>query len=302
MGGRAAGYRATVAGARYDGTPGEWLRIRRRWKSGDRVTIDMPLPVRALPGGKDYPNQIALQRGPQVLALDAETNPKLHILNAAAIGKAPAALPPVRPQAYAVPGFAVARSSQNTFETRPEELVLVPFMDAKVMRVWLPGPDLWQGRPPSVFAFGSESASRNGDADGLIADERPDTFRRTFDWTKPAEDWYAVEATAPVRFTRVVYRHGKSDDRGGWFDTSAGKPRIQVRRTSASEWETVATLDSYPVTNTLDDPKLEPGQLFEVKLREPVTAVALRIAGTPGSGKRPLQGFSSCAELGAYEK
>jgi hypothetical protein len=81
---------------------------------------------------------------------------------------------------------------------------------------------------------------------------------------------------------------------GGWFDTSSGKPAIQVKRTRTGNWETVATLDSYPVTSATVPPTLHDGQGFEVKLKQPVTAVALRIVGRPGGA------FSSCAELAAY--
>ena len=95
---------------------------------------------------------------------------------------------------------------------------------------------------------------------------------------------------------RVLYRHGKLFENGGWFDASAGKPRIQVRRTRATPWETVATLEDYPNATAVQAPRLRDGEPFAVKLKEPVRAIAIRIIGRPGGA------FSTCAELAAYDK
>jgi hypothetical protein len=161
-------------------------------------------------------------------------------------------------------------------------------------RVWLTKPDKMPFGPVAVTAFGTESWSRPGNLDGSICDERPDTFRVTIGGAPARQDWYAVEMDNPEAIGSVVYRHGRVFQNGGWFDTSSGKPAIQVKRTRTGNWETVATLDSYPVTSATVPPTLHDGQGFEVKLKQPVTAVALRIVGRPGGV------FSSCAELAAY--
>lgn len=70
-------YQATIDGQVYKGIPGSFLEINRQWRPGDQVNIAMELPLRLLPGGEGkplgilYPNQVAVQRGPQVLACDA---------------------------------------------------------------------------------------------------------------------------------------------------------------------------------------------------------------------------------------
>ncbi|MGZ3306658.1 MAG: hypothetical protein ACXU8U_12430 [Asticcacaulis sp.] len=47
--------------------PGSYLRISRAWKAGDRIQLDMPMPVRS-EGFPDTPAVQALMAGPVVLA------------------------------------------------------------------------------------------------------------------------------------------------------------------------------------------------------------------------------------------
>lgn len=93
---------------------------------------------------------------------------------------------------------------------------------------------------------------------------------------------------------RVVYRHGHSFAEGGWFNSALGKPVIQIRRSAGSDWESLATLDSYPDAGARGVPRISDGQAFEVKLKTPVRVVAIRVLGRPGGA------FSSCAELAAF--
>ncbi len=53
---------------------GETITVKRVWKKGDKVLIRFNMPVILLEGGKSYPNQIAIQRGPQILAFDKAIN------------------------------------------------------------------------------------------------------------------------------------------------------------------------------------------------------------------------------------
>jgi hypothetical protein len=191
------------------------------------------------------------------------------------------------PQAYMIDGAVAGR-------TQP--LVLVPFADALNYRVWLIRPERSAVGPVAVTAFGRESWSRAGTENGSICDERPDTYRNTFTARPAKQDWYAVEIDQPATIARVMYRHGKLFSNGGWFDTSEGKPQIQLKRTAKGTWETVATLDNYPNATANQAPGLREGEAFSVRLKEPVKAVGIRILGKPGGQ------FSSCAELGGYER
>lgn len=281
-------FTAAVRDSAYEGKPGEFLKIERNWTPGDAVEIQMDLPVRVVPGGKSYAEFVAVIRGPQALALETSLNPQVQYPHRAAPKSAAAALNEARPGVYTMEGLSSGR---------PAALTLIPFADAVQYRVWLSRPERIQIGAVAVTAFGRESWSRAGTEMGSICDERPETFRDTFQGRAAApQDWYAVEMERPVDIARVTYRHGKLFTNGGWFDTSQGKPQIQVKRERAGSWETVATLDSYPNATATAAPGLRDGQAFAVRLPAPVKAVALRIVGKPG------QSFSSCAELAGYDK
>lgn len=116
-------FTATIGKQKLTGKPGDYLEIDREWKDGDTVSVEIEMTVRALPGGKNYPDSVAIQRGPQVLAVENSLNSEMI-----SIPKSVAAVKPVVPprgwngaQVYAVEG-----------------VTLVPFSDAMVMRVWLP--------------------------------------------------------------------------------------------------------------------------------------------------------------------
>jgi len=93
--------------------------------------------------------------------------------------------------------------------------------------------------------------------------------------------------------------HGRSFHDGGWFDASAGKPVVQVRRTKNGAWEDVARLDGYPATTATDAKGLKGGESFPAVF-QPVEALGIRVVGRPASGDDGRQAFSSCAELQAF--
>jgi hypothetical protein len=98
---------------------------------------------------------------------------------------------------------------------------------------------------------------------------------------------------------RVVFLHGKTFHDGGWFDTSAGKPKVQIQATKGSVWKTVGELADYPATTAVDSANLAEGANFRCKLAEPIEAVAVRVVGKPACGDAPQQAFSSCGGLRA---
>lgn len=295
-------FSAVVEGVRFEGQAGQWLRLERSWQPGDRILVRMEMPVRLLPGGGAYENHVAIQRGPQVLALERALNPELPHLHRAApasivdlrLVAVPGRIPRgwIGTQVYGLEGIASGGHGgrQSVAKTR---LFLVPFADAAEYRVWLPRPDRLPVGPVAVTAFGEESWSDAGDADGSICDERADTYR-TVRRKGAGEHWYAVEMGRPARIQQVVYRHGKRLPDGGWFDTSGGKPRIEIKRARHGPWEAVATLDSYPEATAERAPDLYDGQPFEVRLPAPIEVVAVRIVG------RPAHSATTCAELAAY--
>ncbi len=65
-------FRVDVNSSRLDlqAKPGEWARIEREWKSGDQVTVRIPMTLRTVPVDRQHPNRVAVLWGPVVLAQD----------------------------------------------------------------------------------------------------------------------------------------------------------------------------------------------------------------------------------------
>lgn len=65
----AEGVSISVNGVRQKGPvePGRFAEIRREWKTGDRVELDLPLRMRLEPVDSRHPDTVALLRGPVVL-------------------------------------------------------------------------------------------------------------------------------------------------------------------------------------------------------------------------------------------
>jgi hypothetical protein len=292
-------FTAAVKGEQAAGEPGQFLKLDRTWRLGDSIQIQMDLPVRVVAGGQSYPDFVALARGPQVLALEASLNPQIAYLHRASLKTLNGAQIRLEDAAAQLPktwGGNQAYSVEGAVAGKPQPLVLVPFADAVRYRVWLVKPGRDPIGPVALTAFGAETWSRTGSVPGSICDERPDTYRTSFQGNPAKEDWYAVEMEKPAEIVRIVFRHGKVFENGGWFDTAAGKPRIQIKRVKNGPWENVATLDNYPPFTSAQVPSLQDGQPFVVKLPQPVRALAIRITG------KPARLFSSCAELAAYDR
>jgi DUF1680 family protein len=70
----ATDFTLAVNGKKQATLKGESIVVNRLWKKGDKVEIAFSMPLVALDGGKSYPGQVAIQRGPQVLAFDEKLN------------------------------------------------------------------------------------------------------------------------------------------------------------------------------------------------------------------------------------
>jgi hypothetical protein len=190
-----------------------------------------------------------------------------------------------------------------------EEVFLIPVQTPKPSaceRSWEPGPAANVRFTPEEMAQiqvkVKESRSREGNREGSICDGDFSSFVVTFNGKPAKEDWYCIPLGKPMNVRRVVFAHGKNFHDGGWFDASAGKPKVQVQRERDGKWETVGELADYPATTASDNKNLQPGQKFTLRLLEPIKAVAVRVIGKPACGNKPKQAFSSCAELHVSEK
>jgi DUF1680 family protein len=131
---------ATVAGEKYTLLKDHYLTITRNWKAGEKIVLDIELPVRILYGGQNYKNYVAFQRGPQILSADSSLNltnpifisPKLTGSSKIILDDASATLP----------AQWIGRQAYSYIQDDGKNLVLVPFADAgqtgATMQVWLP--------------------------------------------------------------------------------------------------------------------------------------------------------------------
>ena len=141
---------AKIGNKTYNGVANEYLNINRKWKTGEKVMISFKMPLQILRGGESYPNQVAVQRGPQVLAFDDALNtsfPKVFALESAQnnlsvetinTSSNSVVLPKqwIGKQAYSL--NIIDKENNNA----PKRVVVVPFADASqtggTMKVWLP--------------------------------------------------------------------------------------------------------------------------------------------------------------------
>lgn len=272
----------------------------RAWHDGDRVSIRFALHGSVILGDHGNEGRAAMAWGPFVLAYDNTFNPGLPSAGSVALAGGVDGMT-CEPEPGGALRFA-ARFRRGTGDAFAG--TLVPYADAGAggtsFRVWLPQPFTSAKTTGSLFETAIESRSRAGNLDGSIVDGGSGSIVCTFDGTKAGEDWYAATLAAPVTITRVVFGHGRSFHDGGWFDASAGRPRIQIQRQKNAAWETIAELQDYPATTATDNASLPNGKKFTQKLPQPVTALAIRIIGKPATGDDPGQSFSSCSVLQAF--
>ncbi len=291
--------------------PDGYTTVRRTWKSGDTVELNLKLEPRVIAGDHLNQGKAAVCFGPLVLAADetllADAQQPLKALALAKPDLSTLAITTTSATAdwKTWPGAQLFRINATTrrgdaqFTTQ-----LVPFADAgrsgANYKVWLP----LAGQPGANVLFdGRESRSRPGNQTGSINDDDPQSAVATFDGQPAAEDWFAVTLAQPVTARRVIFTHGKMSHDGGWFDASAGKPRVQIQRTASGPWETIGELANYPATTATKPTGQRSGYVqFIVKLEEAVSFVALRVIGRPASGDNPKQAFVTCAELQAFAR
>jgi DUF1680 family protein len=324
------------------GTPGQMLDVVHTWPRSTTLDIRMDMPTRVLPGSPTYADYELVQRGPQVLALDQALNPAVPYLHRVALAEAhdlTAAAATTLPQSrvgrqvYQMDGVVGIPDDADQLRLERRPVFLVPFADSGNGRVWLTRTQRARRDRPAVTAFARVGLSvvalglepnAGGRVATDIAEFVTDEDPRTYCTVNPQAPglanylgaplgrrgdpvWFAVMLKEPQTVSSVAFRHGAVSATGGWFDTTAGMPRIELTQspipTSANHallddskvrWETAGLLERYPRTNALTPPPLADGQLFEVRLPRPLTVYGLRVVGNAGGD------YASCAELSAY--
>ena len=285
-----------------------YAAIKRIWAKGDQVELNFKLEPRVIVGDHKNAGKVAVMYGPLVLAADeALLGTNGMQLSAIRIANADLAALSISPEPApdTVKNWSNARVFRINAVSRgkPVEIRLIPFADAGCLgenyKVWL---FQYAGSKGDLLLEGSESRSRQGNADGSINDGEVHTYVVTYDGKPAAVDWYAVTLEQPVTIARVLFAHGKTFHDGGWFDASAGKPHIQIQTGKGGVWEDVGELKDYPATTAVSAGALREGATFACLLPDPVKVFGVRVVGKPACGDNPKQAFSSCGDLQAFEK
>jgi len=283
--------------------PGEYLALRRKWRSGDRIQVTFDMSPKLILGDHENAGKAAVMVGPLVLAADEGHNPECK-----PIARCEVAGAGEDTSKFALVAAGGSKNSGPVYEVSTrgaaKPLRLVPFYaagsDGSPFAVWLNRPGQRRAAGASLLSFGEESRSAEGNQSGSITDDDPSTFVVTFNDRKQEEAWFAATLPQPATINRVVFCHGRSFHDGGWFDTSAGKPRVQVQKEKGGKWEDVAVLESYPDSTAVKTGVgLRDGAAFAVKFPA-VKAYAVCVSGRPASGDNPAQSFASCGELRAF--
>ncbi len=233
----AEGFTAEVAGERYPGRRGEWLRIERDWKPGDAVEIRMDLAPRIHAYPDTASGGVYVQRGPQVLALDEN----VQALQRLPDGWSGAALVRVegrragKPVAYLMTPFADAGQTNADYESvlpafeapadTPEgrlanyRLALERFRNAYGGAVELPD--------VRFFQFGMGARAKLVYRDGRLTDGR--THALVARWDVLAEtilpDAYTVVMQTPAGEVRLV-----EDSLAVWVEQGASRRALDGTR------------------------------------------------------------------------
>lgn len=233
------------------GTPGKMLDITQTWTRNSVLEIRMELAVRTLPGGTTYPDYVALQRGPQILALERRLNPDVPYLERTALAQSAGELsvtPVQRPlewvgrQVYEVDGIALKPGTAGELVPERSRLRFVPFADAVEYRVWTTRPEKLPRNAPAVTAFARATASAqpyrvisSHDSTEALTDDNPETFCMV-DPTVVGYANYArglTEVLAPISMPDTFKEVRKVGKRGDpvWFAVSLERPETISRVT-----------------------------------------------------------------------
>ncbi len=134
-------FTATTGNKIYNGKPGEYLKIDRKWQKSDKVEVKINFPVKVLEGEHNYPNHYAIKYGAQVLAVDADVNQIDNLDEVLFQKKAKTTIKPYKgkmPENWKGKQCFVS----NAVKTKSgKQVILVPFADASQtggdINVWI---------------------------------------------------------------------------------------------------------------------------------------------------------------------
>ena len=261
--------------------------ISRKWKAGDKVSIDFPMPVRKVVADsrvKDDSQKIAVQKGPVIYCAEWPDNNQGNVLDLI-VSKDASFTSAFNPDLL---GGAVAiKTSGNQTRRRldgkidilgEEAVTLIPYAlwnnrGAGQMKVWLPvSPDAARPLPAPTIANRSQlKASKmtrdlNALNDQIMPENSNDHSLTYFHWwpEKDKTEWvqYTFEKPETISGTKVY-----------WYDDGPdGGCRIpdqwEILYLSGNKWQPVEAKKPYKVTkDSWNSMEFSPVKASAVKIR-----------------------------------
>ena len=278
-----------------------WITLPARlWRNGDKIDINFTMHSRILTGKGSNQGREALAYGPFILAADQNANANIGRQNRYALAGPARILSHSRALNFVAPIKATPNAVIQTagFKT---------FADVgagdSAYRVWLRARGREEQAPyESVLIEGKPVYSRHDPASAHVNSEDYEDWASTQNGQKADEDWFGIELPSPKTAITFVFNHGQASESGGWFDTSAGKPVVEIKATENSPWQVLGWIDHYPLSDAKTNPFNEDNTKWDYRLDldTPVSFVAVRVHGKPASGNRPDQNYVTCRQLTAF--
>ncbi|MGO8926425.1 MAG: glycoside hydrolase family 127 protein [Limisphaerales bacterium] len=246
-----------------------YLVLDREWKRGDRVELDLPMPVQrvaANPQVKADQGLLALQRGPIVYCLEQcdQAEPLVALWLPLEAQLKAAREPGLLGGVVTVTGEARAVSDQQwrrklyqpAASAERVALKAIPYYawdnrQPGAMRVWLPvSPPVQparglEARAKVTLSFANDNCQPEGINDGLVPTSSGEQPASCCHWWphKGTSEWAQYTWKTPVQVSSAkVY----------WFDdTGRGECRLpaswRIEYLDRSDWKPVAATEPYPV-------------------------------------------------------
>jgi len=269
-----------------------YVAIRREWKKGDRIELNLPMPVRRVVANRQVAadrGRVALERGPIVYTAEWVDNPngKVRNLMLPDAAKLTAEYRPTLLKGVEVitgKAVALAYDAQGSVRKVEQDFTAIPYYawanrGRGQIEVWLPDVEGMAKPLPYPTAASTAKVTYSGKVqhspDAIGDGEVPASSRDAtsyFDW------WPSKGTTQWVQYT-FAKPEKVSESELYWFDdTGRGEVRVpatwRILYLDGSEWKPVKTEQMY---------KVDRDRFNSVEF-SPVTTTALRVELTMQPG------------------
>jgi DUF1680 family protein len=238
--------------------------VKRKWKRGDIVELNLPMPVRRIQANELVVadrGRVALQRGPIVYAAEWPDNEGGHVRNLVVPNDSTLTAefkPDLLNGVVVIKGNAVslAYNQQGTIEKKEQTFTAIPYYawanrGQGEMTVWIPNSET-NARPqpfPTVASTSKVTTSGGQYARAINDQNEPKSSRDPsnsyFHWwpKKGTTEWVEYAFNQPTSVSEVVLY---------WFDdTGTGQCRVpkswRILYRDGSEWKAVETSEAFGV-------------------------------------------------------